>query len=75
MEGRCATTSASPAEGSPDRLRGLKGVVTLSTKSKKRPHLQFQVAATTLRHTLIAEARKVRCVRAETRWRWTLTVL
>jgi hypothetical protein len=52
------------------------GVVTLSTESEKRPQLlQFQAAATTSRHVLIAAARKVRCVRAEARWRWTLKVL
>jgi hypothetical protein len=37
--------------------------------------LKFQAAATASRHVLIAAARKVRCVEAEVRWRWTLKVL
>jgi putative transposase len=36
---------------------------------------QAHAAATTSRHVGIAEARKVRCVLAEVRWRWTLNVL
>ena len=37
--------------------------------------LKFQAAVTASRHVLIAAARKVRCVEAEVRWRWTLKVL
>ena len=37
--------------------------------------LKFQAAATASRHVFIAAARKVRCVGAEVRWRWTLKVL
>jgi hypothetical protein len=37
--------------------------------------LKFQAAVTASRHVLIAAARKVRCVEAEARWRWTLKVL
>src|SRR5271166_5673113 len=36
---------------------------------------KFQAAVTASRHVLIAAARKVRCVWAEMRWRWTLKVL
>jgi pimeloyl-ACP methyl ester carboxylesterase len=35
----------------------------------------FQATATTARHVFIAAARRVRCVWAEARWRWTLKVL
>jgi hypothetical protein len=34
--------------------------------------LKFQAAVTASRHVPIAAARKVRCVEAEVRWRWTL---
>ena len=37
--------------------------------------LKFQGAVAASRHVLIAAARKVRCVEAEVRWRWTLKVL
>jgi hypothetical protein len=37
--------------------------------------LKFQAAVTASRHVLIAAARKMRCVEAEVRWRWTLKVL
>ena len=37
--------------------------------------LKFQAAVTASRHVLIAAARKVRCVEAEVRWRWTLKML
>jgi hypothetical protein len=36
---------------------------------------QAHAAATTSRHVCITEAREVRCVLAEVRWRWTLNVL
>jgi hypothetical protein len=37
--------------------------------------LKFQAVVTASRHVLIAAARKMRCVGAEVRWRWTLKVL
>jgi hypothetical protein len=40
-----------------------------------RRHTDFQAAATTSRHVLIATVRSLRCVWAELRWRWTLKVL
>jgi hypothetical protein len=36
---------------------------------------KLQVPATASRHVLIAATRKLRCVEAEVRWRWTLKVL
>jgi hypothetical protein len=38
-------------------------------------YTDFQAAATTSRHVLIAAVRSVWCVWAEVRWRWTLKVL
>jgi hypothetical protein len=44
--------------------------------SAKCRHLRnCQVAATAVRHVVIAAARSARCVWAEVRWRWTLKVL
>jgi hypothetical protein len=37
--------------------------------------LKVQAAVTASRHVFIAAARKVRCVEAEVRWRWTLKML
>ncbi len=43
------------------------------TKNATRLRLvYFQAAATASRHVFIAAARKVRCVWADTRWRWRL---
>jgi hypothetical protein len=47
------------------------GHVTLSDGEREKPDLHFQAAATAVRHVSIAATRKVRCVRAEVRWRWT----
>ena len=45
------------------------------TNAKGLRLLKFQAAVTASRHVFIAAARKVRCVAAEVRWRWTLKVL
>ena len=37
--------------------------------------VSFQAAATAARHVFIAAARKLRRVRADVRWRWTLKML
>src|SRR5580700_5174017 len=54
-----------------------QGLVTLPTKKSATglQPLKFQAAVTVPRHVFIAAARKVRCVEAEVRWRWTLKVL
>ncbi len=59
-----------------EELRPLGASSRCHAKSASgRRHGDFQAAATTSRHVLIAAARSVRCVRAEVRWRWTLKVL
>jgi hypothetical protein len=47
----------------------------VARRMKKIDSLKFQAAVTASRHVLIAAARKVRCVEAEVRWRWTLKML
>ena len=64
-----------------ERLAGTSaaGSTALSRCRRKsamgRQRLKFQAAVTASRQVLIAAARKVRCVEAEVRWRWTLKVL
>jgi hypothetical protein len=46
------------------------------TKNVKRLCLPyFQAAVTAVRHVFMAAARKVLCILADVRWRWTLKVL
>jgi hypothetical protein len=59
-----------------DHVSPIEGVVTLSKEEcEKLPLVYFQATATAARHMIIADERKVRCVLAEVRWRWTLKVL
>ena len=65
-------------------MKTVAGVVTLAREERERTtqygvserrNTDFQAAATTSRHVLIAAVRSVRCVWAELKWRWTLKVL
>jgi hypothetical protein len=53
------------------------GHCQLPNKERDRAlrHVSSQAAATAARHVFIAAARKIRCARADARWRWTLKVL
>ena len=54
----------------------MNGPVTLPTKERDGPAaLEISSSRDCSRRVLIAAARKVRCVEAEVRWRWTLKVL
>ena len=64
---------AGPVRGGSGAWRALS---RCRTKNATRLRLvYFQAAATASRHVFIAAARKVRCVWADTRWRWTLKML
>ena len=62
------------SDGAPGIIRGLCHVAERKTR-RACSFLKFQATATAARHVFIAAARKVRCVGAEVRWRWTLKVL
>jgi hypothetical protein len=53
------------------------GIVSLPIKERDKAlrHVGSQAAATAARHVFIAAARKIRCVQADARCRWTLKVL
>lgn len=52
------------------------GAVALSNEGRaRRAAREFQAAATVARDVPIAAARKMRYVRADVRWRWTLKLL
>jgi hypothetical protein len=58
---------------SPTARRASSRCRTENAKSQRL--LTFQVAATATRHVFIAAVRRVRCVWAEARWRWSLKML
>ena len=59
-----------------EEINRLRALSRCRTKNATRVRLvYFQAAATASRQVFIAAARKVRCVWADTRWRWTLKML